>query len=280
MAIDTIDPAGEPAPRREGLPSDTASSVEICGLEIASLRRSEVVDHLFASLARGIGGWLVTSNLDFIQRATRDAEMRALYRKADLSVADGMPLLWAARLQGRPLPERVAGSDLVFSLAERAALDGKSLYLLGGDGDSAVRAAEVLTARYPGLRIVGHSSPWISAPPTADELAPIRDELLRTRPDLVYVAFGSPKQEFLIDALRADVPGVWMMGCGISLSFIAGDVARAPKWVQACGLEWFHRMLQDPRRLVERYLFNNLPFVFKLLLDSFRARRSSAGSPD
>lgn len=244
--------------------------VALEGLPIAAARGDAVVDCVFASLVRGQGGWLVTANVDFLERTHADPAMRALYTDADLIVADGMPLLWAARLRGTPIPERIAGSDFVWRLAERAAHEGRSLYLLGGDGDAATRSAEVLRARWPGLRVVGWSSPRISSPVTAEELAPIREELLRLRPDLVYVAFGSPKQEHLIRALREELPGAWMMGCGISLSFIAGDVSRAPQWMQRIGLEWFHRLLQEPRRLFARYILRDLPFTLGLLRRSLR----------
>jgi N-acetylglucosaminyldiphosphoundecaprenol N-acetyl-beta-D-mannosaminyltransferase len=244
----------------------------IGGLAIARLDTAQVVDRVFADIADGRGGWLVTANIDFVQRAIRDPAMGDLYRKADLVIADGRPLLWAARATGRPLPERVAGSDLVWLLAERAALEGRSLYLLGGEGDSAERAAAELCARWPKLRIAGCSSPWISSPVTPEELAPIREQLARARPDLVYVAFGSPKQEYLIDLLRGDLPASWMMGCGISLSFIAGDIARAPVWMQRSGVEWLHRLFQEPGRLGGRYLLHNLPFTLSLLWRARRAR--------
>lgn len=252
--------------------SEVEDTLCIGGLAVARLDTDQVVDRVFTELADGRGGWLVTANVDFVQRASGDPAMAGLYRKADLVIADGRPLLWAARVRGRPLPERIAGSDLVWLLAERAALEGRSLYLLGGDGDSAERAAAKLCARWPKLRIAGCASPWISSPVTSEELAPIREQLSRVRPDLVYVAFGSPKQEYLIDRLRRDLPASWMMGCGISLSFIAGDIARAPRWMQRSGVEWLHRLFQEPRRLGGRYLLHNLPFTLRLLWQARRAR--------
>ena len=236
------------------------------GLPLARLDLAQVIDHVFDALARGRGGWLVTANVDFVQRAQRDAAIRALYGGADLMVADGAPLVWAAALAGTPVPERVAGSDLVWHLAKRAASTGHSLYLLGGEGDAGPRAAEELMRRYPRLRIAGVSSPWLSSPPTEEELAPVVEEVASTRPDLIYSAMGSPKQEFVIQALRPRLPSTWMMGCGISLSFIAGDVVRAPVWMQRSGLEWLHRLCQEPGRLARRYLVDNLPFTLRLLL--------------
>ena len=239
-------------------------TISIEGLPLASLDGDQVVDRIFSELERGRGGWIVTANLDFAQRASEDPGARALYEGSDLIVADGAPLIWASRLMGRPLPARVAGSDLVWALAERAAREGRSLYLLGGEGNSAHEAAAELERRYPGLRIVGISSPWLSSPPTAEELETVRQDVLAAGPDLLYAAFGSPKQEQVIQALRADLPGTWMMGCGISLSFIAGTRPRAPKWMQASGLEWVHRMWSEPRRLGPRYI-RNIPFALAML---------------
>lgn len=238
--------------------------VVIAGLPVARLGTAEVVDRVFHALSGAQGGWVVTANLDFMQRAYEDPDSRELYSRADLIVADGAPLVWAARLMGKPLPDRVAGSDLVWLFAERAAREGRSLFLLGGDGEDGKVAAERLVERYPGLKIAGVASPKLSSPPTDSELKEVRELVAAARPDLVYAGFGSPKQERVIEALRPSLPGAWMMGCGISLSFMAGTVARAPRWMQNSGLEWLHRMLSEPRRLAPRYL-RNIPYAFRLL---------------
>lgn len=245
---------------------------ELYGMTLARLGVQQTLDHLFSQLARGRGGWLVTANLDFLRRHVKDPQARALYDQADVCVADGMPLVWAARLQGDELPERVAGSSMVSLIAERAAAENRSLYLLGGAPGAAAKAAAILTTRYAGLRIVGTSSPMLSSPPTSAELEPIRAELAQRKPDLLLVGLGSPKQEQVIQALRPHLPAAWMIGVGISFSFIAGDVRRAPPWMQKTGLEWIHRMAQEPKRLAHRYLVDDLPFAFSLFWHSLRRR--------
>jgi N-acetylglucosaminyldiphosphoundecaprenol N-acetyl-beta-D-mannosaminyltransferase len=256
----------------------TFPTCELFGMTLAQLGVQGTLDHLFAKLARGEGGWLVTANLDFLRRHVQDPQARALYDQADVSVADGMPLVWAARLQGDQLPERVAGSSMVGLIAERAAVENRSLYFLGGAPGAAVKAAGILTARHPGLRISGTSSPMLSSPPTAAELGPIREELARLRPDILLVGLGSPKQEQLIQELRATLPAAWMIGVGISFSFIAGDVRRAPRWMQKTGLEWVHRMAQEPRRLAHRYLVDDIPFAFSLFWHALRQRAARRGT--
>jgi N-acetylglucosaminyldiphosphoundecaprenol N-acetyl-beta-D-mannosaminyltransferase len=258
-----------------GKPSLEPPTVDLAGLPLAKLTRHQVVDHLFAALADGLGGWLVTPNVDYLRRYVADSEVRRLFADASLIVADGVPLLWAARLQGTPLPDRIAGSDLVWLLAERAAREGRSLYLLGGNEGAGEEAARRLADRWPSLRVVGTSSPRVSTEPTQVELASILRSLKQVDPDLIYVALGAPKEERVIAALRNGLPKAWWIGVGVSLSFIAGDVRRAPPWMQRTGFEWVHRLVQEPRRLARRYLAADLPFTFRLLAASRRRRRRS-----
>ena len=233
-------------------------------MRLAAASANELLDHMFGSLARGQGGWIVTANLDFLRRHAHDPGARELYSEADVCVADGMPLVWAMRLQGDHLPERIAGSSLMLPVAERAALEGRSLYLLGGEPAANEKAAAVLRARWPRLVIAGASSPMVKNPPSPDDLHSLREELLQARPDIVLVGMGSPKQELIIRALRADFPRAWMIGVGMTFSFVAGTLSRAPEWMQRTGLEWCWRLAQEPKRLSRRYLLEDLPFSVEL----------------
>jgi N-acetylglucosaminyldiphosphoundecaprenol N-acetyl-beta-D-mannosaminyltransferase len=243
------------------------------GLPIARVTRGETVDGIFSALTQGRGGWLLTATVDYLRQCTEDSDLQQLCSTADLIVADGMPLLWAARIHGSPLPDRVAGSDLVWLLAEGAALEGRSLYLLGGEPGAAEGARQRLQARWPTLRVVGVQSPRLSPTPTRAQLDLIDNDLRRATPDLVYVALGVPKQDRVIHALRQQHPNIWFVGVGISLSFIAGKVRRAPAWMQVTGLEWLHRLLQEPRRLGRRYVIEDLPFLVRLLARTWGSRR-------
>jgi len=241
-------------------------------MRLAQIGSARLIDHLFASLAASRGGWIVTANLDFLRRFVLESEMRALYEQADVRVADGMPLIWASRMQGNPLPQRVAGSALVWEIAQRAAESGRSIYLLGGDRGAALGAQRELQRRWPSLRICGTSDPRVSSPPTAEELARLRAEIVPKQPDLLLVGFGSPKQEQTIAALRAELPRAWMIGVGVTFSFIAGRLRRAPRWMQAIGLEWLHRLWQEPGRLARRYLIDDVPFALRLFAHALRVR--------
>lgn len=250
-----------------GLPS-----VRLYGMPLASVDSATLLAHMFGELSAGRGGWVLTANLDFLRRYVREGADRALFDAADLCVADGMPLVWASRVQGSPLPERVAGSSLVWSIAERAAQEGRSLYLLGGAPGAAEGAEREFLGRWPTLRIVGRSSPMVSPTPTASELDALRAEVVVTRPDILLVGMGSPKQERVIHALRGALPSCWMLGVGISFSFVTGQVRRAPPWMRHSGLEWVHRLAQEPRRLARRYLLEDLPFAAELFARAARTR--------
>lgn len=248
------------APQRLA-PLDT---VDIYGMQFARITNQGLYDHLFHSLDAGRGGWLVTANLDFLRRHVHAAEGAHLYSQADIRVADGMPIVWASRWLGKPVPERVAGSAMMMPVCERAAKEGRSVYFMGGDPEANEAAMALLRERFPTLKIVGNTSPWISLPPTEEELAPLREELQAAKPDFVFVAFGSPKQEYVIEALKSVLPCAWWVGVGISLSFVAGHIKRAPGILQKLGLEWVHRLAQEPRRLAKRYLVHGLPFAARL----------------
>ena len=255
------------------------ATVDLMGMQLAALDQRQVLEHVFCSLDRGQGGWIVTANLDFLRRHVKDPEVRELYDAADLRVADGMPLLWAARMQGQSLPERIAGSSLIWELASGAAQRGRTLYLLGGQGDAGAAATAVLRHRFPTLTVAGRSNPWFSDHPTPQEIEAVLATIVPAHPDILLVGLGSPKQERVIRALRSALPHTWMIGIGITFSFVAGDVSRAPPWMQHSGLEWIHRLFQEPRRLGRRYIIQGLPFAARLFATAAlgRVRNQSPG---
>lgn len=257
-------------------PRTNRPRIELQGIVFDAITESQTCALIIDALHRQCGGYVVTANLDHLLRCNRFRRYKSLVRQADLVVADGMPLIWASHLQGTPLPERVAGSTLCLSLARALAEHGYSLFLLGGNTGVAEQAARVLKERFHGLRIAGTFFPEFGFEKDPAQLEAIRYHIKDSQPDIVYVCLGSPKQEELIDQLRTDFPNVWWMGVGISLSFIAGEVPRAPLWVQRLGLEWIHRLAQEPRRLAKRYLVDGIPFAIQLLAYSALRRLSRA----
>ncbi len=217
---------------------------------------------------------IVTVNADFVIKAQGDPELRQILQEAHMATADGMPLVWGARLLGVPLPGRVTGADLIPALAGIAAEKGYSFYLLGGGPGVAVRAAEAMRERYPALRIVGAVSPPYRSVLETDPA--LLDDIRLARPDLLLVAFGNPKQEKWI-AMHARELGVpVMIGVGGTLDFIAGVTRRAPDWMQRSGLEWSYRLLQEPRRLWRRYVVDLAGFVYFFARQLWALRRPIA----
>jgi len=246
--------------------------VSLAGGWVHKLTMTETIDRIDHAIAAHQGGWVVTPNLDILHKLTTDDSFAKLVEPATIRVADGMPLIWASKIAGNPLPERVAGSDLVWHLCERAAERGYSIFLLGGDEGIAERAARVLEAKYPGLRIAGTHCPPFGFEKDPEHMDLIRSKLSQTKPTIVLVALGCPKQERLIDTLRHDFQETWFFGIGISLSFVTGDVRRAPAWARKLGLEWAHRLLQEPGRLARRYLVVGIPFAARLFIGAALAR--------
>ena len=251
---------------------DGSTAVALLGMPLARIDEAGCIALILNSLAAGRGGWVITANLDILRRFVLDARFRQLAQGASLTVADGMPLVWASILRGARLPARVAGSDLIRTLSAGAARQQRRIYLVGGDAGTAEAAAQTLCSQSPGLAVAGiwFPPPGFEQDPT--HLPALRQALRLARPDIVYVALGCPKQEQLIESLRGEFPGVWWIGVGISFSLLAGRLRRAPRWAQRAGMEWLWRLLQEPRRLAVRYLWHGLPFAALLLASAALAR--------
>jgi N-acetylglucosaminyldiphosphoundecaprenol N-acetyl-beta-D-mannosaminyltransferase len=245
--------------------------VAIGSIEVDRVTFAEAVGAIEELIAAGRGGVVFTPNVDHVVLAGEHEEFRDSYRRASLSVADGMPLVWTARLLGSPVPEKISGSDLVPRLMERAALRGYRVYLLGGAPGTAAEAARVL--RQAGVEIAGIDAPFLRDPLDAMERNPIVDRIRNAAPDLVLVAFGAPKQELFIDAVRSELDAV-LIGVGGTLDFIAGKIPRAPRWMSRNGLEWLYRLLREPRRLWRRYLVRDPKFAL-IVARMLMGRRAS-----
>jgi N-acetylglucosaminyldiphosphoundecaprenol N-acetyl-beta-D-mannosaminyltransferase len=242
----------------------------VADVELDVLTEAETVERIVASGLAGEGGLVVTPNVDHLHKIATGSWLGSVYAEADLVVADGMPLVWASRLLGEPLPERVAGSHLLLSLTEAAARNGLSIYLLGGTPGAAVEAAERFTQRWPELKVAGTSCPPRGFERAHGGIEAVCDDVVAAAPDVVFTALGAPKQEYLNLALRHAYPAAWYLGVGGAVDMAAGIVRRAPVWAQRSGTEWIFRMAQEPGRMARRYLVDDTPFALKLLAASAR----------
>jgi N-acetylglucosaminyldiphosphoundecaprenol N-acetyl-beta-D-mannosaminyltransferase len=220
------------------------AAIRILGVRVDALTYNRLLATIGDFIVEGSPHQITTLNPEFVMEAQSNAAFRHVLERSDLCMADGVGLLWAARRQGSPLPERVTGSDGVPLIAERAAQMGWSLYLLGAAPGIAEHTRRVLVERYPGLRITGT---YAGSPAEADAQEIVA--LIRTAsPDILFVAFGAPQQDLWIarhrDTLRVPV----MMGVGGAFDHIAGVRLRAPRWIQRLNLEWLFRLVTQPWR--------------------------------
>jgi N-acetylglucosaminyldiphosphoundecaprenol N-acetyl-beta-D-mannosaminyltransferase len=249
----------------------------IYGVPFHDVTFSETVDWCVEVMRQGEPRFIATANVDFLMQARRDPELQRILLEADLVIADGQPVVQASRRQGTPLRERVTGSDLTPLLAAACAREGFRIFLLGGAPGVAERAARALVERNPSLVVAGCYSPPLADLLEMDHEA-ILDRLRTTRPHLVLVAFGAPKQEKFIHLHARYWPVPLAMGVGGTLDFLAGAQTRAPVWVQRLSLEWLWRMGTNPRRLFKRYAAN-IQFLAGAWWRWNRARRSAPGLP-
>ncbi len=229
--------------------------VWVWGVPFAPITLEETVAAVDALIEKREPSYFITANLHYVMLTKQHPDLEPINAGAALIVADGAPIVRAARRRPVPLPERVAGSDLIFHLCELAARRGRRLFFLGAPEGVAEEAAEKLRARYPGLQVVGTECPPFRKLDD-DEHAQLIGRIRAANPDILFVAFGQPKGERWIfeNYKRLGVPVCVQVGA--SLEFAAGRFARAPRWMQRTGLEWVFRLLQEPRRLFSRYARN------------------------
>lgn len=246
-------------------PPSQLNTVTLHDVPVLIATELQCVQLIIDGLEAGHGGWCVTVNLDILRQITSDSQIRALVRDCSFYTADGISLVWASWIRGTPLPERVCGCDMIYSLTEAAARRGHSIFLLGGNPGVAQEAAELLKQRYQNLIVAGTYCPPFNFEQDPNQIEAIAEAVRSAQPDIVYVALGFPKQEQLIAKIRHACPLAWWMGVGISFSYVSGEFKRAPLWIQKAGLETFYRVTLEPRRLAKRYLVTGPVFVVKLL---------------
>lgn len=211
-------------------------------------------------VASGQPNQVATANLRFLTLANRDEQFRQLVNSASLVVADGMPVIWASRIAGSPLPARVTGVTLLEMCCELAVAGGHSMFLLGAKPGVADEAARRLRQKYPGLNISGARDGYFKP----EETSRVVERISQLRPQFLFVAMGCPKQDYWIAENLAALGVPVCIGVGGTFEIITGNLKRAPGWMQRWGLEWLYRMQQEPRRLWRRYLLEDLPTGVKI----------------
>ncbi|MGD9128011.1 MAG: WecB/TagA/CpsF family glycosyltransferase [Planctomycetia bacterium] len=243
---------------------NSPETVEVLGLPIARVTQGqmlEMIDHLIAEKRPN---FFITANLHYAKLCDQQPELAEVNQKAAFLVADGMPLVWSSWLKrNKKLPERITGADGIFQISQRAAERGYRLFLLGAAPEIAVRAAESLRNRYPGLNIVGIETPMLSELDEA-EMAKLLKKIRDASPDILFAALGQPKGEIWLSKHIEELGVPVCVQIGASLDFAAGKVSRAPHWMQRTGIEWLYRLSQEPKRLFHRYSTDAVFFLRSL----------------
>jgi N-acetylglucosaminyldiphosphoundecaprenol N-acetyl-beta-D-mannosaminyltransferase len=240
--------------------------IELMGCVIDNLSMEETLQVVEDFIASGRPHQHVVVNVDKLVKARRDAQLRRIINDCALINADGMPVVWASRLLGKPLKERVAGVDLFEALMRRAAERGWRVFLLGAREDVVARVSQLYQIKYRGLVIAGHRNGYWQA----HEEAEVVEQIRRARADILFVAISSPKKEQFLGRYQAEMRIPFAMGVGGTFDVAAGKVKRAPRWMQRSGLEWFFRFLQEPRRMFRRYFVDDMAFIGMLAREMWR----------
>jgi N-acetylglucosaminyldiphosphoundecaprenol N-acetyl-beta-D-mannosaminyltransferase len=261
-------------PRSTGATDGGRNRIQMMGCPIDNLTMEETLLTIEGFIDSGAPHQHVVVNVDKLVKAQRDPALRQIINECALVNADGMPVVWASRLLGKPLKERVTGVDLFDALMARAAVRGWRVYLLGATEEVVREVHARYAARFPQLRFAGvRNGYW-----TREEEPEVVADITRSQADLLFVAMGSPKKEQFLGAYQAAMRVPFAMGVGGTFDVAAGKVQRAPVWMQRSGLEWFYRFLQEPRRMFRRYFIEDMAF-FGLLWRERRTQRQHGGTP-
>ena len=241
--------------------------IEMMGCQIDNLSMEETLHTIEKFIQSGRPHQHVVVNVDKLVKASRDVELRRIINECPLINVDGMPVVWASRLLGKPLKERVAGVDLFESLMKRSAEKGWRVYLLGAREEVVLGVKQIYMRKYPGLTVAGYRNGYWKP----EEEAEVVEQIKAAEADLLFVAISSPMKEHFLGRYQAEMKIPFAMGVGGTFDVAVGKVKRAPVWMQGAGLEWFYRFLQEPRRMFKRYFVDDM-FFFWLLLKEYVRR--------
>ncbi|TCL59340.1 exopolysaccharide biosynthesis WecB/TagA/CpsF family protein [Kineothrix alysoides] len=241
---------------------------------VDNLTMEEAVREAKRLILKGKNSYVVTPNVDHIVKIEHDGLFRDIYEKADLVLTDGKPLIWMSRWMGTPIKEKISGSDYFPEVCRMAAQEGFSVFLLGAAEGVAKKAAINLMKKYKNLKIAGVYSPSYAFENDVEEISYIIKKINAAKPDILCIGLGTPKQEKFYHRYKEQLKVPLTLHIGATIDFEAGVVKRAPKWISYVGLEWFYRLVKEPRRLYKRYLLEDVE-IFPIFL---KYRKYGSGS--
>lgn len=257
----------------------TIRRIELFGISFSDVTFEDVCQCIDDRVKSGDPGYIVTPNVDHVCLFDRDPAFRQAYSHAFLVLVDGVPVVWASRLLGEPLRQKLSGSDMVPALSEFAAQEGYSVFLLGAAEGIAAIASARLQEQYPALQVVGAYAPPMGFYDDERANTEVVRRVRESGAQLCFVALGAPEQVTWMYHNCESCGTPVMIGVGAGLDFVAGHRKRAPLWMQRTGLEWVWRLIHEPRRLWRRYLIDDLRFLPIVLREFGRRRRKRASEP-
>jgi N-acetylglucosaminyldiphosphoundecaprenol N-acetyl-beta-D-mannosaminyltransferase len=256
------------------MPSDTASCANVLGVGVSAVDMAQAVSACDDLISRNGKGYVCVTGVHGVMEAQVDPSLRTILKNSFLTVPDGMPTVWVGRLQGHDHMRRVYGPDFMIELCQHSVARGFRHFLYGGNDGVAEQLAINLRNRIPGLQIVGTYTPPFRPLNPAEEQE-LFDKVSESKPDVIWVGLSTPKQERFMAQYIDRLDTKLMVGVGAAFDLHTGRMIDAPDWVKAIGMQWFHRMLQEPRRLAKRYLINNPIFIYRIMMQFTGIRRYS-----
>ena len=236
---------------------------DVLGVGVHAINMEQAVAAIDQAVRNRRKGYVCVTGVHGVMEAQSDSMFKKILNSSLLTTPDGMPTVWVGRLQGFRHMDRVYGPDLMLEVCHLSEERGYSHFFYGGNEGIAEKLADALRTRYPKLNIVGMSTPPFRVLNPAEEQA-LREQIKKTRPDFVWVGLSTPKQErFMADHIEP-LDCTLMVGVGAAFDILAGATKDSPRWVKRAGLQWLHRLVQEPARLWKRYLINNPKFIFNI----------------
>jgi len=245
-----------------------AERLNILGCPIDSLSFEETIAMIDDIIRHKVPRQHVVINVSKLLQARRDTCLAEIIASCYIINPDGMPIVWASKILGKPLKEKISGIDLMNVLIKHSAEKGYRIYFLGAKDEVVKKVVDVCGKQYPELQIAGYRNGYWEESEEKEIVAGIKVAV----PDIIFVAISSPKKEIFLKRNLDDMQVPFVMGVGGSFDVLAGKTKRAPLWMQKSGLEWFYRLLQEPKRLWKRYLIGNSVFICLVVKEFFRKR--------
>lgn len=240
--------------------------IKLLNIYVDNVNMKEAVNEVEKLAHSSKYSYVVTPNVAHVVFLEDDKEFKEVYNNADLVLTDGMPLIWISKYYKRPIKEKVSGSDLFPLICERAAENGDKIFILGAAEGVAKKAAERLCEKYKKLNVVGTYSPPYGFEKDEKEVEKVIQVVNEAKPNILFVGLGAPKQEKFIYKYKEQLKVPVSLGIGAAIDFQAGNIKRAPKWMQKSGLEGFYRFFKEPKRMFRRVFiddFKIFPLIFK-----------------